>query len=136
MFIVYCYYWKKAARVISGSSYRDHCKPLFSQLRILTVTNVHIYSVLTYTRNRLPELQCRNYIHSYSTRFNSHIYIPYHRLSKSLNSYEIIEQKVFNKWPAPNRNLPLNAIKKTLNDCLAVNPFYDLEEFLNFNIVI
>lgn len=124
---------KRAIRVITGSPDRTHCRPLFIQLKIMTVINLYIYSVLIYIKKKLPEMHCRDSVHSYSTRSNKHIYIKHYRLSKSINSYEVVGQKLFNKLPVSwqDPNLSLEQFKLNIYEWLLLHPFYDLKELLD-----
>lgn len=127
---------KKAIRVITGSSYKAHCKPLFCEKKILTVINLYIYHVLIYTKKKLPEVKRREDVHSYNTRTNRGIYSTYHRLSKSCNSHELMGHKLFNKLPQTAQDLPEQVFKQTLYDWLIVNPFYDVNEFFNCHVIL
>jgi hypothetical protein len=55
--------------------------------------------------------------------------VPFHRLSKSLNSYEVLGLKMFNKLPTELTELPSNEFKSKLYTCLVNNPFYSVLEF-------
>lgn len=125
---------KKAVRVISGSSFKAHCRPLFVELRILTVINLYIYYVLIHTKNKILDLKCRNQMHLHNTRNSSNLFIPYYRLSKSLNSYEVIGHKLFNKLPSNLQNLPNPKFKQSLYNWLLHNPFYKVDEFIESNV--
>jgi hypothetical protein len=120
---------KKAIRVITGSHFKAHCKPLFIEHKIMTVINIYIYHALIFTKNRLPNYQIRRDIHNYNTRSNKQINIPFHRLTKSKNSYEVIGQKLFNKLPLHIKDVPSNLFKKKLSYWLINNPFYSVNEF-------
>ena len=41
---------KKAIRILTGSSYTAHCRPLFVATKILTVINLYIYHILNYAK--------------------------------------------------------------------------------------
>ena len=70
---------KKVLRVITNSDKYTHCKSLFIKLKVLTVINLYIYNALLYTKNNLSMQQYRQDIHSYNTRSNRRIDIPYHQ---------------------------------------------------------
>lgn len=127
---------KKAMRVISGATYKAHCKPLFRELKIMTVINLYIYYVLLYTKKKLPETKRRENVHGYNTRRTRCIYTPYHRLSKTINSYELTGHKLFNKLPQSVQELPEQAYKQTLYDWLVAHPFYEVNEYLNCNMTL
>lgn len=125
---------KKAVRAISCSDYRAHCRPLFVKLRIMTVVNWYIYYALVHTKVKLPTTRFTGNIHSHNTRNKSNIFIPFYRLSKSLSSYEVVGQKLFNKIPQMVRELPLDSFKQKLYNWLVVNPFYELGEYFDCDV--
>jgi hypothetical protein len=47
---------KKAVRVMMGRSRLDHCKPLFKELKIMTVYNLFIYRLLVYTKENIKKV--------------------------------------------------------------------------------
>ena len=122
---------KKAVRIITGSSCVAHCKPLFINLGVMTVTNLYIYHLLMYTKNRSPELDHRRDIHSYNTRNRNRIDIQYNRLSKTCNSFDVLGLKLFNKIPHRWCDKPLDIFKSKLYEFLVAS-LYFVDEFLEF----
>lgn len=120
---------KKVIRIITGSEKLAHCKPLFIDLKVLTVVNLYIYTVLLYTKNNLSEHPLRQDVHTHNTRNNRNMDIPFCRLSKSLNSYEVVGMKMFNKLPLEWIEAPFNLFKQRLYDWLVNTPFYSVGEF-------
>lgn len=120
---------KKALRIITNSSYLEHCRPLFINQKIPTVINLYIYYVLIYTHKNLACLQLRSDVHSINTRYRNRIDIQHQRLTKSLNSFEISGQKLFNKLPFRLRCEPQRVFNQKIYSWLVLNPFYKLSEF-------
>lgn len=120
---------KKALRIITNSSYLEHCKPLFINQKIPTVINLYVYYVLIYTHKNLSCLQLRSDVHSINTRYRNRIDIQHQRLTKSLNSFEITGQKLFNKLPSHLHNVSQKIFKQKIYSWLVLNPFYKLTEF-------
>ena len=127
---------KKAIRVISGSSHKAHCKPLFIQFKIMTVINVFIYATLIHVKENFPEQILRENVHTYNTRNNKKIYIPYFRLSKTINSYLTVGKKLFSKLPPYLHSVTLTVFKSKLHNWLILHPFYNIQEFFETNVVM
>lgn len=120
---------KKIIRIMMNADRLAHCKPFFIELKILTVVNLYIYSVLLYTKNNLPYLHQRRDIHLHNTRSSNKLNLPYCRLSTSLNSYKSIGMRIYNKLPSSMVNTPLEQFKNNMFDWLVSRPFYSLQEF-------
>lgn len=120
---------KKVVRIITDSENLEHCKPLFIRFGCLTVINLYIYHVLVYTKNRLPDYYCRKDVHTHNTRNSKRIDVPFQRLSKSLNSFEILGLKMINKLPIKFIELPIKRFKNELYSWLTKTPFYSVTEF-------
>jgi len=120
---------KKAVRIITDSHKLEHCKPLFIKLQLLTVINLYIFKILLFTKNNLSTHQLRQDIHNYNTRNSKQINIPFTRLTKSQNSYEVLGVKMFNAFPSKIADLPMTLFKRELFGFLVNSPFYSTQEF-------
>jgi hypothetical protein len=127
---------KKVIRIITDSHRLDHCKPLFVNFKVLTVINLYIFTVVSHTINNLPNQQLRQDVHTHNTRNCKLVNIPYHRLSKSQNSYDVIGLKCYNKLSLNFLKYPVEKLKAKLYNWLVSNPFYSLDEFLKCDNVI
>ena len=72
---------KKIIRIMAGFSFRQHCKPAFIKLQLLTLPCLYIFHVALYTRNNLNNYSQNQDIHNYNTRTKTDLNIPFHRLS-------------------------------------------------------
>lgn len=91
--------------------------------------------ILIHIKKRLPAFQCRENVNIYNSvqEIVSHIYIQHHRLPKSLNSYEVLGQKMFSKLPLclQDSAVSLDVFKFKLYKWLMLhnhNLFYDIRE--------
>lgn len=57
---------KKVLRTICRATSQEHCRPLFIHTRILTIINLYIYHVLSFTKNNLHLLSTRQAGHSFT----------------------------------------------------------------------
>ena len=127
---------KKALRIITSSSYDAHCKPLFQKTSILTVINQYIYKCLIITKVNLSNQALQQHLHNYSTRNNHLIVTPNVRLAKSKKWFNVIAIDMFNRLPRDAHSVSLIRFKVVLKSWLALNPFYNIQEFLQSNINI
>lgn len=112
---------------------REHCRPLFTRLRLLTIVNLYIYSCVLYIKNIGIEGVVREEIHSYNTRRKADYDIPRHRLTKTSNSHKVNTLKIFNKLPQSARVMPTKILKPKLYSWLSDNPFYSLQEYYDLS---
>lgn len=110
---------------------KEHCRPLFTKLKILTVINLYIYVSLIHVKNNITDFYTREYIHHHDTRGKTNIDIPRHRLTKTGNSHKINCLKFFNKLPHSAFTTTFNNFKNKLYNWLAENPFYSMREFFD-----
>ena len=122
---------KKVIRILTNSPWNAHCKPLFSELQILTVVNLYIYDLIIYTVKNLESCTVKSSVHSYETRNNFKINVPYCRLEKSNSSHTILGMRLYNKLPQTFIKLPLKMFKTRLYTWLLNNPFYSVHDFLS-----
>jgi hypothetical protein len=120
---------KRALRVITSAGYRDHCRPIFVSLGILTVFNQYILSSLLHVKNTEDSLARRSDLHSHSTRRRDMIDIPRCRTSKKKDSFPILALRLFNALPENVRSLHGGAFRTKLESWLRKNPFYSLDEY-------
>jgi hypothetical protein len=122
---------KKALRIITHSGFREHCKPIFVRLGILTVVSHFIFACLIEVKGRVQTLSTRSDIHSYSTRSRHLLDVPRARLGRTLNSFPTIAVKFYNKLPATLKNLEDRKFKESLRRLLVERPYYRVQEFLD-----
>jgi len=136
--LIGCYFYrKKALRIMNKAPLKEHCKPLFIKSKILTVINLYIYVCLLYVKKEfdLGLVVHRSDFHSYNTRNQLQLDVPYSRLSKCKNSFNIISLKIFNKLHNESQLLEFNKFKLRCYNWFSLNPFYDLNEFFSLRSV-
>ena len=125
---------KRAVRIICGVSSRYHCKPLFTDLGILTLPSLYVLHCLMYVKDNLDNFDICSNIHSYSTRNCSNLYNKKYKHTKIQNSYIAIASKMFNCLPLNLRMLPKFTFRRAMRHTLTVNPLYCVNDF--FNLVL
>lgn len=124
---------KKAVRILSGAHYLDTCKPLFRNLKILTIPSAYILASLLYIHNNQEQFTVNSDFHSYNTRRGNDLTIPYHRVNKSQHSTNHLGIKLYNKLPNEIRMYTETKFKKIIKDILIKHAFYNVEEYMDTN---
>lgn len=126
---------KKVIRIITDSDYREHCKPIFIKLKIQTVINLYLFDLIIYLLKNGSLITPCDKIHTYNTRKQKNAVIPFYRLSKSVNSHMVLSLKVYNVMLPQINKYSEKTFKTKFYGWLLENPFYDIEEFFDSNIV-
>lgn len=123
---------KKAVRILAGLGPQETCRGAFKQLRILTTATLYILETILYAKQQ--DLARGTDNHSYNTRTAHQYILPAHRLT------------LFEKQPSYAGTKFLRILPQDLKDCeaqtklfktklinwLLDNPFYSIEEFINW----
>ncbi|PSN54141.1 hypothetical protein C0J52_09451 [Blattella germanica] len=126
---------KKAVRILMSSNPREHCRPLFQELGILTVASLYIFTNLIYMFSHYDERDSFSGLHTNDTRNNRDLVVPRHRLAKTSNSHFVMSIKLFNKLPRDIRDIRnINAFKNKVKTILLNNSCYTVQEYLDFNL--
>ena len=131
---------KKAIRILTGSQFDAHCRPLFASEKILTVINlyiyIYIYHCLLHIKRNFTNYCIRRDLHHYSTRGNHNIVESNVRLTKSKKWFECMAVSMFNKLPENVQSLDYKLFKRSLYNWLTCNPFYKTDEYFSSIIII
>ena len=114
---------KKVIILSTDSIYDAHCRPLFKQVKIMTVFNLYIYELLIYMKKNINKFELMSNVHSYSTRNAHKLHFPYVRLSKSQSYYKYFGFKLYSKLPLSIKNLDIRIFKGKVYTWLLENPF-------------
>ena len=120
---------KRALRLMTASDHREHCRPIFARLGILTVYSHYVLLSLLYVKNNLTAFSTRREMHNLSIRGASSINVPYRRLSKTKDCFPVLAMKMFNTLPESVRSLEFGSFKTKLKSWLLSCPLYSLREF-------
>ena len=118
---------KKAVRIICGAGYRDHCRPLFQNLKILTLPSMLIYYSLL-EMHASSDSYARNSDFCYDTRLADNLRPRRYRLTVSVKNS--LNFAFFNRLPQSVRVLPRHAFKHMVKKMLLCHSFYSINEYL------
>ena len=88
---------KRAVRIFSGSGYLDHSSPLFFELDIVKIEDVHKITCCTLAFKNRHLYSTVNT--PYNTRHSNDLYVPYQRLTLTQRSSEYNVPRYFNDLP-------------------------------------
>ncbi|PSN56984.1 hypothetical protein C0J52_04260, partial [Blattella germanica] len=113
---------KKAIRFIASAPY-NHCKPLFSKFKIMTVISVYILQLIMHTKDNFHSLHFRSDFHDHDTRNRNKINLPTFKLSKRRNNFEVMAVLAANKLSSQLFSLSRDKFKILVSDWLIKTPF-------------
>ena len=95
---------KRVVRIITSNSRLVSCRPLFKQLKILTLPSQYIYSVLVFVAENRNQFVFSRDIHSCNTRHNLDLHLPSTHLTVVQMGVLYSGSKIFNHLPAQIKN--------------------------------
>ena len=120
---------KKVVRIITNVGFREHCRPLFLKLSMLTLPSLFIYNTLTEVHSKSSGLFKNSDFHDYPTRSADLLRPPKFRLTASKRN--TLQLSFYNKLPSIIRALPERAFKLEIKNLLKRNCYYSVEESLS-----
>jgi len=119
---------KKAIRIINNLNHLQSCRESFSQLKIMTLPSMYIYTNLLHVKEYEHLYSDRAAVHNHNTRNKYCLNLPQFRLSKSIHSHYYQQIQFFNKLPDSVRALNLSNFKGFLKELFQNNVFYSINE--------
>lgn len=121
---------KRCIRALYGVSPHTSCKPLFKDLKLLTLTSIYIFEVCVFVRTHMHLFEKKGEKCKFATRYPDRLCLPPSRTAmRSRNAYHMCVT-IYNKIPNKFKNLTLNKFKKQLHEWLVEKCFYTLKEFM------
>jgi len=123
---------KRIIRIMTGTTARTSCRPLFRELQILTLASQYIFSLMRFLSSNLEIYKFNTSIHNINTRHKLKLHMPAVRLTIYQKSVYCNSIHIYNNLPddlarlVSSRKHFLIQLKKYLID----NPFYSVEEFI------
>lgn len=125
---------KKFLRIMTFTPWKSSCKPIYRELKIMTVPNLTIFKTLLMVQSMYESLYSENFDHVYNTRFKNNFQYPRHRLKLVEKTPTYIGKKLFNKLPVRYKDLiNSRSFKSSLADFLIRNTYYSVNEYLSDN---
>jgi hypothetical protein len=123
---------KEIIRIMTGSSPKTSCKPLFQSLRILTVYSQYIFSLMKFLLQNQEMFTSNSEVHNINTRNKSKLYKPISNITLYQKGVYSMAIRIFNKLPEYIANSLGNkkTFIATLSQYVVKKSFYSLAEFL------
>lgn len=124
---------KRSVRILAGKKTKEHCKPLFRQLGILTLYAIYIMQAVVYIQN--IDTLTHGDVHNYNTRGKSQLMVPFHRINRSKTGPNYLAYKIYNKIPSTiHLALSKSHIIRRLRRFLLQLAPYSVDEFMQCDI--
>ncbi len=122
---------KKIVRSIMGVGYLEHCKPLFKELKIMTVFSLYFYNLALYAfKNKHKFMKNSDINTGIQTRNASCFSVPTHKTSAFERSIFYMAIKTYNRIEKLKllKNTRAN-YRTVLKTFFIDNPYYSFNEF-------
>lgn len=124
---------KRVVRLIFGLEYRESCRSTFKSQRILTVTCIYLYKVLTYIHINRQTFSTHSDVHEHNTRGRFNICQNRHNHTYYEKSPIYAGVRFYNMLPECIKATDqLFSFKKRLKEFLLEGSCYDVGEFVGF----
>jgi hypothetical protein len=90
---------KRVIRIIRRYGYRDSCRELFKELKILTLSSQYIFCILLYIVNNSDYFVSNNVYHNINTRQKNYLHLPQVSLAMYQKGVYYSGIKIFNNLP-------------------------------------
>jgi hypothetical protein len=127
---------KRAIKTIYQVPIRTPGKPLFSDIKILTLPSLYILTCVCFVHSNRQKFPANNSYHTYSTRSNNNIHVNQYSSSLCLNGPYHSSSKMFNMLPDKIKNISLHAnFKRRVKNFLLKKCYYSVTEFMEDSFV-
>jgi hypothetical protein len=122
---------KRILRLMKGANSRTSCRPIFNELRIVTVTSLYVFEVLCFCQKYKLYSTRNSDLYEYNTRRRDDLHVPNCNTSTFKKSVINMGIKLYNRLPLELRKSDgFKDFKHKLKLFLVDHPFYTLIEFL------
>jgi hypothetical protein len=123
---------KKIIRIMAGCRYRDSCRELFINLKILPLPSQYILSLLMFMIRNRSQFLVNSEIHHINTRQHTNFHTPSVIVAKYQKGVYYLGMKVFNALPSDIKTGFNNKKFKVVpQKFLYENSFYSLDEYFD-----
>ena len=121
---------KRCVRTIVNANQKDHAKPIFKKLKILTVIDTYILECALFVRKNFNLFDNHLYNHTHNTRKKQNMIVM--QTKKAYIDSGVLNTciRIYNKIPVAVKNLSIMLFKKTIKKSLLQQNHYTLEEFM------
>lgn len=122
---------KRAIRCMFGLNFRDSCKRIFIEQKILTLPCLYILEILKFVKKNSSKFNHLNEYHNYSTRHGLNLQHGIHRLELYKSNPYYIGSVLYNKLSSDLKNIAsVKRFVTTVKKYLVSKAFYSVDEYL------
>ena len=116
-----------------GCGYRESCRKLFKELKILTFPSQYIFSLLLFVVHNEGYFAPNNAYHKFNTRHKNDLHLPQASLTMYQRGVLYSGVKLFNILPKAIKDTSGNPrkFKVALKHYLLTHSYYDIDEFFS-----
>jgi len=124
---------KRVIRILMGISYRESCRGLFKELKILTHSSQYIFSLLLFVVHNRGYFAPNSIYNNFNTRQKNNLHLPHVSLIMYQKGVLYSGINFFNALPSTIKDISSNPkkFKAALKHYLLKHSFYNLDEFFN-----
>jgi len=114
-----------------GYGYRESCRELFKELKILTLSSQYTFSLLLFSVNNRDYFVWNSVYHTINTRRKNDLHLPQVSIAMYQKGVYYSGFKIFNGLPAVIKDISSKPkkFKIALKHYLLTRSFYSLDEF-------
>jgi hypothetical protein len=122
---------KRAVRAMMGCGYRESCRKLFVELKILPLPSQYIFSLLLFVVNNGNYFTPNSLLYDSNTRHRNDLHLPQATLTMYQKGVYYLGIKIFNSLPRGLKDISCEPgkFKTALRRFLQTYSFYSLDEF-------
>lgn len=120
---------KKAIRIICSAPFLASCRPLFIQLRVLTLPSLFVFFAISYVYDHKQEFKINSDVHQHDTRNKNKLRLQSYHFSSSQKNWRFITTRLFNSVPYAIKVLPSKSFKEMLKNVLVSECIYNVDDF-------
>uniref|UniRef100_A0A1B6MJK2 Reverse transcriptase domain-containing protein n=1 Tax=Graphocephala atropunctata TaxID=36148 RepID=A0A1B6MJK2_9HEMI len=121
---------KRAIRILGDLQSRETCRSKYKDLKLLTVVNLYILEVVTYSHLKsLNPIRTAAQVHDYSTRHAANYSLPTHHCTMTEKKPSYAGARMWNVLPPELKTASTQQFRHLLKNWLLDHPFYSITEF-------
>jgi hypothetical protein len=124
---------KRVIRILMGSGYRESCRGLFKELKILMLASQYIFPLLLFVVLNRGYFAPNSLYRNFNTRHKNDLLLPHVSLTMYQRGVFYSGINIFNALPTTIKNTSGNPkkFKVTLKHYLLTHSFYNLDGFFS-----
>ncbi|KAL0828886.1 hypothetical protein ABMA28_003792 [Loxostege sticticalis] len=122
---------KKCVRALCGADFKDSCRPLFKNMKLLTLTGLYIKQTCIFVLEHPDFFPAKQLVtvKALRKRPSNLLELPTGRLTLFKRNAYAMAIKIYNALPEDLRGLSVSLFRSKVHSWLTTHPFYSLDEY-------